>query len=96
MSTDKSNQYRFYRKLNDHYQTMIVPSDIEHIMLVADTIHVIKHSFHVCKASPLGLLHFLKPVFKSCFRIRVLRVIFNNLASRYNSHASRHLRKSIY
>ena len=96
MSTYKSNQYCFYCKLNNHYQTMVVSSYIEHIMLVPYTVNAVEHLLYIRKTCPLCFFHFLEPVLKCSFCIRVFCIVFNYFTSCYDSHNQFSLYKNIY
>ena len=88
MSADKTDKHQFYGKLDYHYQSVIVPPYVEHIMLVSYTVNTAEYLFHVSKASPLCFFHFLVPVFKGSFRIWMPRIIFNDFIPCYDSHVS--------
>lgn len=51
MCPDKSNVYPLDCKLDNNYKTMVVASDIKHIMLVADIIHAVEISLYIGKVS---------------------------------------------
>lgn len=61
MCPDKSNVYPLDCKLDNNYKTMVVASDIKHIMLVADIIHAVEISLYIGKVFPTCHLYNLHP-----------------------------------
>lgn len=51
MSSDKSNIYPFDCKLDDYDKTMVLPTNVEHIMLIADIIDIVETLFTSAKHS---------------------------------------------
>ena len=47
MSADKTDKHQFYGKLDYHYQSVIVPPYVEHIMLVSYTVNTAEYLFHL-------------------------------------------------
>lgn len=61
MGSDEADENITHRKLYNNYQTIIVSSDIEYIMLVTHRINRTEIHFHFCEAVPLCILSYLIP-----------------------------------
>lgn len=70
MSSDKSNIYPFDCKLDDYDKTMVLPTNVEHIMLIADIIDTVETLFYVRKTLLLCLLYHFHPILQSCLSVR--------------------------
>ncbi len=62
MCTDKSYINPFYRKFYNNHQTMVVATNIKHIMLITNIVHTIETSFHICEIVPIGSFDYTKPI----------------------------------
>ena len=56
MSTDKSDINPLYGEFDDNNQSVIVTSNIEHIMLIADAVHTVECVLNVLKINILSIL----------------------------------------
>ena len=54
MCSDETDVQESYRELDNSYQAIVIPHDVEHIPLVSHSIHRIEVLFYVSKTSPFG------------------------------------------
>lgn len=67
MSTNKANIYKLYSELHHYYQAIIIPFNIENIMLVTYTIGTIKGLLYISETSPFTFLYYSNPFLQSNF-----------------------------
>lgn len=67
MSANKTYQYELWSEFYNCNQTEIIAFYVENIVLVAYIINRIESPLHVSKRTPVGILHFLRPVLKCSF-----------------------------
>lgn len=65
MGANKPDIYPLDGKFDDYDQTMMISTNVKHIMLIADIIHTVETLFYICKTFPLRLLYNLHPVLQS-------------------------------
>lgn len=86
MSSNKANINEFYCELNHYYQSVVIPFNIEYIMLFTNVIHAIKDLFYVSKASPFASFDYGSPFLQCDFCIRMGFCIFFYSLFCKNSH----------
>ena len=64
MCAYEPDENSFYRKFYYGYETVMIALDIEYEPLIADGIGTSEHLPDICKACPLRVPDFMKPVFQ--------------------------------
>ena len=65
MCSDKSNKHILNRKLDYHYQPIIISTDIKHIMLITNIIRSREIAPNICECIPSSLFSYIIPALKS-------------------------------
>ncbi len=86
MSADKPNIYLARDKMDYNNQAKVVSLDIEHIMLISNTIYTIERFLDIGKARPFTRFSFRKPFFQRHFRLRMTLIIVYQYLPRNNMH----------
>ena len=59
MSTDESYIHPFDCKLYHNYHSMVITTNIEHIMLIAYIVNAVEVFLDISITRPMGFLHYL-------------------------------------
>ena len=57
MCAYKTDVDKFYGELNDHYQSVVVALDVEHVVLVPYAIHAVECCLYIGKTSPIAMFY---------------------------------------
>ena len=88
MCSDETDIYKLRCKLNDNNQTVIVPFDVEYIMLIAYAIHTIECLLDISETFPLAFFDNRHSFLKRHLCVGVLLDVFIQLSFREYSHKS--------